>query len=177
MKMNGNNVGDMKQKLNGYINEYLASGVADDIIELNCHDVDIWKDVINDSLRDKRTSEIDNFIDLIMEMFKKNVLSNKGAQFINVVINHLAKELDESSMDCPKFKNYIAKLFAKLCYNGYLKPDPCYNFFIKKYKEHSEYQSIAQKKTINKIIQYSIDELQHLKAKQSLISKIKKYLL
>jgi len=49
------------------------------------------------------------------------------------------------------------------------------NNFTKKYKEYSEYQNHAKKKTINKVIKFSIEELDYLQAPQSLISKINRF--
>jgi len=174
---NGNTYGDSTtiHKLKGYISEYLASGDISDILDyLNetGSDYKVWASVINDGFRDRKSSEIEYFIQLIVELFHKKILNNKQNDFINVVVKYLCIQFDDSSMDCPNFKKYVGKLFANLSFNKYVIADKCYSYFIKKYQEYSEYKDIAKKKNINKLIGYSIEELQYLQASQSMINTI-----
>eukprot|EP00488_Nonionellina_sp_1-RS-2012_P002646 TRINITY_DN5186_c0_g1_i1.p1 TRINITY_DN5186_c0_g1~~TRINITY_DN5186_c0_g1_i1.p1 ORF type:complete len:110 (-),score=29.21 TRINITY_DN5186_c0_g1_i1:43-372(-) len=64
--------GDQIRQLSGYIDEYIASGVIDDIIDLNCQDFKVWASVINDGFRDRKTAEIHHFINLILDLFEQN---------------------------------------------------------------------------------------------------------
>jgi len=121
----GSQYGDaeQKRKLNGFIDEYVASGVMDDILDYNCTDYKVWAAVINDGLRDRKSSQIKPFIDLVIDLFEQGVLDNRQANFVNIVVKYLTIQLDESSMDCPNFTRYVAQLFANLVYNEYLKAE------------------------------------------------------
>eukprot|EP00483_Globobulimina_turgida_P001501 UN01503 len=103
---------DMIKSLSGYIDEYMASGVIDDILDLNCSDFKVWASVINNGLRDRKSDQIRDFLELILELFEQNILNNQGANFVNIVVKYLVIRLDDSSMDCSNFTKYVAELFA-----------------------------------------------------------------
>ena len=112
---------------------------------------------------------------MIIELFRQNILNNRGDDFLNIVVKYLTIQFDESSMDCPNFAKYLAQLFANLAYNKHLKPDKCFNYFIKKYKEYSEYKFMQQKKSINKLIEHTSNELKQLQAPQKMIKIVDRF--
>ena len=164
-----------KKKLNKYIDEYIVSGVIDDILDFDCRDFKVWAAVINDGLRDRKPQNIKTFIDLILDLFEHKVLDNRNSSFETSVIKWLCIQLDESYTDCPKFCKYVGKLFGNLVYHEYLKPDATFSFFTKKYKEFSEYATKAKKIKINKVIRFSVEELEYLQAHQRTINIVEKY--
>ena len=112
---------------------------------------------------------------MIVDLFEHELLHNRQSNFVNIIVKYLCIQTDESSEDCPNFCRYVGKLFAHLCYANYVAADSCYKYFIKKYKEYSESQTKAQIRNINKLIEASCDELHHLQAPQSFITKVKRY--
>merc|ERR1712129_527615 len=110
-------------------------------------------------------------------MFEKKYLSNKNAQFVNIVVKLLVSEIDDVSLDVPNFKLYVSKLFAHLCYNEHVKVSAVYQYFIKTYQQKSTYQKEKQRDVINKMIEMSVDELNYLKCSNSIIKKVRQFCL
>eukprot|EP01084_Bolivina_argentea_P277283 473336_1 len=162
-------------RLKPLVDEYLISGEMDDILCCECDDFALWAQLINDGLRDRKSTQMERFIGLIIELFEHNVLHNKCAIFVHVIVQHLALELDDSSIDCPMMIQYIAQLFAQLCHYQYLVVDDVYDYFIQEYMTHSQYLMSAKKKNMNKLIQYSVGRLKQSQASQRLIANINKY--
>merc|ERR1712228_991756 len=167
---------DVKSALNQCIENYFENGAVDEILKLNCRTFKIWGNVINDTFRDREQWQVYKFIDLMVVMFEHRVLHNKKEQeFNNVILQYLVIQSDLSAKKCRDYFKYIGYLLANLCFNNFLAPHECFSFWIKRYKEYSDEGKRGQKKNINVIIQYAVEELKRLNANARLIQKVKKF--
>eukprot|EP01083_Nonionella_stella_P025329 69759_1 len=172
----------IQQRLVKYIDACLTSDsganfnpAMDKILDLNCRNYAIWASIINEMLRDKTASDIPKVVHLIVDLFTNNALNNKDNSFMNIVVDRLVIDLEDSLVKCPQFIGNVARLFAHLCFCECLNTTQCYTECIRKYKEYSAADSEGQQQNINQLIEHSVEELRLLHAPKILISKVNKF--
>jgi len=166
---------DPTGKLRRRIDEYIVTGVIDEIVDLEVTDLRVWRAVINDGLRDRKSSEIHHLIRMVEELFDAEVLSNKGGLFHDSVVKFLASQMDDSSVDCPNFGKYVGQMFAHLYNAEHMVADDLFGVFDRHYRDRSEMPKVARTKRFNKLVRASVEELNVLRCEPQYVEEIQAF--
>ena len=177
--------GDAKRQLMGYIDDYLVSAVFNggpqikreaisDIVGVKCKDLRAWSSIINETLRDRRTEEVEQFVFLLVKLFKVRALDNKDNMFQDKVVKYLALECDDSSAVCPQFAERVALLLASLGMERCCPLDGLFRFFKKTHREYSEWNQKRKNKMYEKVKESAVQTMQRFGASKKDIQKMRK---
>lgn len=166
---------DTESRLKKRINEYMITGVIDEIVDMGCDDLNLWRVLITNELGNRKSSEIQYVISMVNDLFEQRVFHNKGGAFHEAVVKFLAEQFDDSAVDCPNFGAYVGRLFAHLYNNEYLAADQLFSVFLQHYHHQSELGKGAKTKRLNKLVQASVDELNQLGCEPQYIRCIQKF--
>jgi len=177
--------GEAKRKLIALIDDYLVSAVQDgghrlmkdtirDIMALDCKDLRAWSSMINETLRDRQHGEVQQFVILLVKLFKAKVLSNSDKMFQEKVVKYLALECDDSSSVCPQFVERVALFMATLGVERCIELDTSFRSFKKMHREYSEWNKKRQNKLYETLKKSAVQEMQTMNAPPKDIRKIRK---